>query len=112
MSPIEFEYLMGLFLILEYDETKIGKGTIEENGKLLENLKILIPTWKLSNSIRKINGQVTEEDIGKALFEANLISTSGKESIDTNTATGKLMLTRENMLERHSNSKGEWSVQR
>lgn len=77
MSPIEFEYLIGVFLTLEHDDTKIGKGTIQENGKLLESLKYLIPGWKLSNSIRKIDGQTTEEDIKKSLFEANLISTSG-----------------------------------
>jgi len=77
MSPIEFEYLIGVFLTLEYDDTKTGKGTIQENGKLLDNLNYLIPTWKLSNSVRKIYRQTTEEDIKKALFEANLISTSG-----------------------------------
>lgn len=77
MSPLEFEYLIGVFLTLEYDNTKVGKGTIEENGKLLKNLEELISTWKLSNSFRKIDGKTAKEDIEKALFEANHISTSG-----------------------------------
>lgn len=63
MSPQKFEYLIGVFLTLEYDNTKIGKGTIQENGKLLENLEKLISTWKLSNSFRKIDGKTTKEDI-------------------------------------------------
>lgn len=77
MGPLEFEYLMGVFLSLEYDDTKIGKGTIQENGKLLDDFKALTAAWKMSNSFRKIQGQTTEENIEKAVFEANLISTSG-----------------------------------
>jgi len=77
MCPLEFEYLMGVFLSLEYDENKIGKGTIQEIGKLLDDFKKLTATWKLSNSFRKIQGKTSKEDIDNALFEANLITTSG-----------------------------------
>ncbi|MBB6732669.1 YecA family protein [Cohnella zeiphila] len=74
MSPIDFEYLVGVFLSLGFDKSKKGKGSIQENGRILENLKKLIPLWKLSNNIRKVDGKTDISDINKALFEANYIS--------------------------------------
>lgn len=77
IGPLEFEYLMGIFLSLDYDNSKIGKGSIQENGQIIDKLKELISAWKLSNSFRKIQGKTEEQDINRALFEANLISTNG-----------------------------------
>lgn len=77
MSPLEFEYMIGVFLSIKYDNSKKGKGTIQENGEILKKLQELIPTWKLSNSMRKIRGKDNEEDTIKSLFEANLISITG-----------------------------------
>ena len=77
MGPLEFEYLIGVFLSLKYDENKVGKGSIEDIGKLLDNIKEMVASWKLSNSLRKIEGKVNPEEIANGLFEANLISTGG-----------------------------------
>lgn len=74
LSPLHFEYLMGIFLSIGYDTSKKGKGTIEENGKIIENLKLMIGSWKISNSLRKIQGKSTMEEVDKGLFEASLIS--------------------------------------
>jgi hypothetical protein len=77
LSPLEFEYLVGVFLNIPYSNSKRGKGTVEENGIILEDLNQLFPVWKLSNSLRKVNGKENERDISKALFEANIISVHG-----------------------------------
>lgn len=75
MSPLDFEYLMGIILSIDLAENQ-GKGSMEEIDELFDNLNKIKSAWKLSNSFRKIDGKV-EQEIQRALFEANLISTGG-----------------------------------
>lgn len=75
MSPLDFEYLMGIILSIDLTENQ-GKGSMKEIDELFDNLNKIKFSWKLSNSFRKIVGK-KDKEIQGALFEANLISTGG-----------------------------------
>lgn len=77
ISPIHFEYLVGLFLSKEYNKELKGKGNIGDSENVLNMLNDIIPAWKLSNSFRKSKNKTSENELKKGLFEASIISSYG-----------------------------------
>ncbi|MFQ9978071.1 hypothetical protein [Clostridium cadaveris] len=77
ITPIHFEYLVGLFLSREYNDEIRGKGKLQDSKDIIDILNVMIPAWKLSNSFRKAENKTTEEKLKIGLFEASIISNYG-----------------------------------
>ena len=77
ISPVHFEYLVGIFLSKEYNTELKGKGNLQDSDNVVRILDEMIAAWKISNSFRKVHNKKSEDDLRLGLFEASIISNYG-----------------------------------